>query len=111
MFDQVRPAAEDDPIVLRPSAGAAWVWVALAAFFVFALIRGYLGAATTAGRIGVVIFTGDVHRPVPVGRRLHDHAPPDHVDLRQHHHLGQGHHSQDQGRQPPGPGPRALGRP
>jgi hypothetical protein len=58
MFDQVPPAAEDDPIVLRPSAGAARVWMALAAFFVFALIRGYLGAATTAGRIGVIIFTG-----------------------------------------------------
>jgi hypothetical protein len=58
MFDQVPPASEDDPIVLRPSAGAAWVWMVLAVFFAFALIRGYLGAATTGGRIGVVIFMG-----------------------------------------------------
>jgi hypothetical protein len=58
MFDQVPPASDDDPIVLRPSAGVAWVWAVLAAFFGFALIRGYLGAATTGGRIGVVIFMG-----------------------------------------------------
>lgn len=31
MFDQVRPVAGDDPVVLRPSAGVAWVWVVLAA--------------------------------------------------------------------------------
>jgi hypothetical protein len=58
MFDQVPPASQDDSIVLRPSAGAAWVWVVLAAFFAFALVRGYLGAGTTGGRIGVVIFMG-----------------------------------------------------
>jgi hypothetical protein len=65
MFDQVPPASKDDPIVLRPSAGAAWVWMVLAAFFAFALIRGYLGAATTAGRIGGGHLHGGVHRPGP----------------------------------------------
>jgi hypothetical protein len=45
-------------VILRASAGAAWVWAVLAAFFAFALVRGYLGAATTAGRIGVVVFMG-----------------------------------------------------
>jgi len=58
MSYQVPSASADNPIVLRASAGAAWVWVVLAAFFAFALVRGYLGAATTAGHIGVVIFVG-----------------------------------------------------
>jgi hypothetical protein len=58
MFDQVPPDSGDRPIVLHASAGAAWVWVVLAAFFAFALVRGYLGAATAAGRIGVVVFMG-----------------------------------------------------
>jgi hypothetical protein len=58
MFDQVPSATADNPIVLRASAGAAWAWAIFAAFFAFALVRGYLGAATTAGRVGVVVFMG-----------------------------------------------------
>jgi hypothetical protein len=58
MFDQVPSSSAETPIVLRANAGAAWVWAVLAAFFAFALVRGFLGAATTAGRIGVVVFMG-----------------------------------------------------
>ena len=58
MFDQVPSASADNPIVLRANASVAWAWVIFAAFFAFALVRGYLGAATTAGRIGVVVFMG-----------------------------------------------------
>ena len=45
-------------ITLRASAAGTWLFGVLAAIFAFALVRGYLGAATTAGHIGVVIFMG-----------------------------------------------------
>jgi hypothetical protein len=59
MFDQ--PALSqsgDDPVVLRASAGASWAFAVFAAVFAFALARGYVGAATTAGRIGVIAIMG-----------------------------------------------------
>jgi len=58
MFDQGRPDSGDNPIVLRASAGASWAFVIFAAVFAVALVRGYLGAATMAGRIGTIFFTG-----------------------------------------------------
>ncbi|HUC58920.1 MAG TPA: hypothetical protein VMA95_16075 [Streptosporangiaceae bacterium] len=58
MFDQVPSGSADSPIVLRANASMAWAWVLFAAVFAFALVRGYLGAATTAGRIGAVAFMG-----------------------------------------------------
>jgi len=48
----------DRPVVLRPSIGAAWFFAILTPFFAFALIRGYASAATTVGRIGVVVGMG-----------------------------------------------------
>ncbi len=44
--------------MLRANASVAWVFVFFAALAAFALVRGYLGAATTAGRIGTIIFMG-----------------------------------------------------
>jgi hypothetical protein len=46
------------PVILRSSTAGTWVFGVLAAVFAFALVRGYLGASTTAGRIGTVIFMG-----------------------------------------------------
>jgi hypothetical protein len=48
----------DRPVVLRPSIGAAWFFAVLPPFCAFALVRGYTGAATTAGRIGAAASMG-----------------------------------------------------
>jgi hypothetical protein len=58
MFDQVPPQSGDNPILLRATAAGSWTFVILAAVCAFALVRGYLGAATTAGRIGAILFMG-----------------------------------------------------
>jgi hypothetical protein len=58
-FDQAPPRqSQDKPIILKASAGVSLAIAIFAAFFAFALARGYAGAATTAGRIGTVIFMG-----------------------------------------------------
>jgi hypothetical protein len=58
MFDQGPPQSGDSPIVLRASAAVSWAFVVFAVVFAFVLVRGYLGAATTAGRIGTILFMG-----------------------------------------------------
>jgi hypothetical protein len=58
MFDQGQPDSGDNPIVMRASVGASWALVIFAAIFAFALVRGYIGASTTAGRIGTIVFMG-----------------------------------------------------
>jgi hypothetical protein len=52
------PRSQDNPIVLKSGANASVAFAVLALFFAFALARGFAGAATTAGRIGVTIFMG-----------------------------------------------------
>jgi hypothetical protein len=47
-----------NPITVQASPIGTWLLAVLAAFCALALVRGYLGAATTAGRIGIVIFMG-----------------------------------------------------
>ena len=58
MMGQGPQDSRQDAITLRASAAGAWLFIVLAAVFAFALVRGYLGAATTAGRFGTVIFMG-----------------------------------------------------
>ena len=58
MMGQGPQDSHQDAITLRASAAGVWLFIVLAAVFAFALVRGYLGAATTAGRIGTVIFMG-----------------------------------------------------
>jgi hypothetical protein len=58
MFDQGPPQSGDDPIILRASAGVSWAFVIFAAVFAFGLVRGYLAAASTSGRIGITFIMG-----------------------------------------------------
>jgi len=58
MIGQGPQASAAHPITLRTSPVGTWLFVVMAALFAFALVRGYLGAATSAGRVGVVIFMG-----------------------------------------------------
>jgi hypothetical protein len=58
MSNQVPPGSGDNATVLRGTAGGSWWFAILTAVFAFALVRGYLGAATTAGRIGTIFLMG-----------------------------------------------------
>jgi hypothetical protein len=58
MFDQGPLDSRDNPIVLRAATFPSWFFVTLAALFAVAIARGYPDAATTAGRIGTLIFMG-----------------------------------------------------
>jgi hypothetical protein len=58
MSDQMPSASADSPIVIRTSARVAWVFVVLAAVVAFALVRGYLDAATIGSRVEPVVILG-----------------------------------------------------
>jgi hypothetical protein len=58
MFDQRPPGSGDNPIVLRATNFPFWFFVILGAVFAIAIARGAPDAATTAGRIGTIIFMG-----------------------------------------------------
>jgi hypothetical protein len=105
MSGQVPPAPADDPIALRPSAAAAWAWMVLAAFFTFALIRGYLGAATTTGRIRAVISMGACTAPAPwAAAYMVTHRPALSITASQIT-WAKATTARTRGRRPPGPGP------
>jgi len=58
MSDPGLSNSEDNPIILRANNGV-YIWFAiLGAFFAFALVRGYLGAATTGSQIEAIILMG-----------------------------------------------------
>lgn len=58
MIGQGRHGSAGNSITLRSTAVGTWLFGVIAAVCAFALVRGYLGAATTAGRVGAVTFMG-----------------------------------------------------